>query len=124
MVAFIGPWEFLLLVLIIAFPAIAIWFPQQLAQTRSNEVIERVEDNAESLERDSLESMQQQSQDAQDALDARATVASDRLARRKDALLKQFGAMETALSKIQSQSQWLTSQINSLSAIAPNANSK
>ncbi|MSQ18086.1 MAG: TRAP transporter large permease subunit [Betaproteobacteria bacterium] len=57
------------IVLLIAFPQIAIWFPQQLQDSRNNEIHEQVEDNAESLERDSMESMQQQSDESQKALE-------------------------------------------------------
>ncbi|MFL6156635.1 MAG: flagellar filament capping protein FliD [Marmoricola sp.] len=39
-----------------------------------------------------------------------------RLALRKDTLTKQFTAMETALQQLNSQSSWLTSQLNSLSS--------
>ncbi len=57
------------IVLIIAFPKIAIWFPLELQENRRNEVREQVEDNAESLERDTMENMQQQSQESQEALE-------------------------------------------------------
>jgi flagellar hook-associated protein 2 len=39
-----------------------------------------------------------------------------RLAKRKEALTRQFTAMETALSSLRNQSTWLAGQINSLSA--------
>ena len=38
-----------------------------------------------------------------------------RLAQRQDTMTAQFNALETALGKLQSQSTWLTSQLNSLS---------
>lgn len=71
-----GMFEFMMIqclaiVLIIAFPKIATWFPLELQENRRNEVHERVEDNAESLERDTVESMQQQSQESQEALEKR-----------------------------------------------------
>jgi flagellar hook-associated protein 2 len=37
-----------------------------------------------------------------------------RLAKRKEALTRQFSAMETALSSLKNQSTWLAGQINSL----------
>jgi TRAP-type mannitol/chloroaromatic compound transport system permease large subunit len=69
-----GMFEFMMIqclaiVLIIAFPKIATWFPLELQENRRNEVHERVEDNAESLERDTVENMQQQSQESTDALE-------------------------------------------------------
>jgi len=49
-----------------------------------------------------------------DALTQRSADMDVRLATREQALKAQFTAMETALSAAQSQSAWLTSQINSL----------
>jgi flagellar hook-associated protein 2 len=40
-----------------------------------------------------------------------------RLDRQRAALTAQFTAMETAMSKLQSQGQWLTGQINSLASL-------
>jgi flagellar hook-associated protein 2 len=52
-----------------------------------------------------------------DTLTARQIDIQARLDRQKAALTAQFTAMETAMSKIQSQSQWLTGQINALSSL-------
>jgi len=57
------------ILLIVAFPQIATWFPLELQESRRNVVVEQVEDNAESLERDSMESMQQQTDEANQALE-------------------------------------------------------
>ncbi|HEX7019353.1 MAG TPA: flagellar filament capping protein FliD [Gemmatimonadaceae bacterium] len=52
-----------------------------------------------------------------DSLTQREDDIQARLDQRKAALVAQFTAMETALSKIQAQGQWLTSQINALSSL-------
>lgn len=72
-----GMFEFMILqviaiLLIIAFPKIALWFPLELQEARRGEVVERVEDDAGSLEQDTMESMQQQSQEAVEKADEAA----------------------------------------------------
>jgi len=47
----------------------------------------------------------------------RQTDIQDRLDRQKAALTAQFTAMETAMSKLQTQGQWLTGQINALGSL-------
>jgi flagellar hook-associated protein 2 len=56
-------------------------------------------------------------QSAIDQLTQRATDAQSRLDSTKTALLAQFTAMETALSKITAQGTWLTQQINAMNAV-------
>jgi hypothetical protein len=78
-----GMFEFMILqviaiVLIIAFPKIALWFPLEMQELRRGEVVERVEDDAGSLEQDTMESMQQQSQDALEEPDGAAPPAGDK----------------------------------------------
>jgi len=51
-------------------------------------------------------------QDTVDNLDERIGVMEDRLDRKMEVMINQFIAMETALSTMQSQSDWLTGQIN------------
>ncbi len=53
---------------------------------------------------------QQSLQNEIDHYGTQITAMEDRLARKKDMLLAQYAAMETALQKIQSQSAWLTAQ--------------
>jgi tripartite ATP-independent transporter DctM subunit len=70
-----GMFEFMMIqvlaiVLLIAFPKIATWLPEQLAEARRSEVVEKVEDTAESLERDTMETMQEQSQESLEKADA------------------------------------------------------
>lgn len=48
------------------------------------------------------------------SLERRADDAQARIELRREAMLKQFAAMEAALSRMQSQGNWLTQQINSL----------
>jgi flagellar hook-associated protein 2 len=56
-----------------------------------------------------------------DTLTSRETDIQGRLDRQKAALTAQFTAMETAMSKLQSQGQWLTGQIASLSSLNSNS---
>jgi flagellar hook-associated protein 2 len=44
----------------------------------------------------------------------------DRIARKEENLVRQFTALEKVLTNLQTQSDWLTQQINQLSAWAPN----
>ena len=46
----------------------------------------------------------------------RALLIDDRLARRKESLLKQYAAMETALGKLQTASQSVTALLNAQSS--------
>jgi flagellar hook-associated protein 2 len=55
--------------------------------------------------------------DDQVALAQRQNVVQTRLDTRRAALLKQFTAMEAALSKIQSQGTWLTQQVNAMNGL-------
>jgi len=50
------------------------------------------------------------------ALEERALLIDDRLARRKESLLKQYAAMETALGKLQTASQSVTALLNAQSS--------
>lgn len=52
-----------------------------------------------------------------DLLTSKETDVQTRLDRQRAALTAQFTAMETAMSKVQSQAQWLTGQINALSSL-------
>jgi flagellar hook-associated protein 2 len=52
-----------------------------------------------------------------DTLSARQIDIQGRLDRQKAALTAQFTAMETAMSKLQTQSQWLTGQISALGSL-------
>ena len=45
-------------------------------------------------------------------------VLEDRLDRRELLLIKQYAALETAMSSLQAQSSWLTSQLSSMNANA------
>ncbi|MCD6569364.1 MAG: flagellar filament capping protein FliD [Deltaproteobacteria bacterium] len=49
-----------------------------------------------------------------DRIDDRIDAAEDRLSRKEEILMNQFVMMERLISQLQSQQQWLTSQINSL----------
>lgn len=51
------------------------------------------------------------------SLAGRADDAAARLELRRDAMLRQFAAMEAALSRIQSQGSWLTQQMNAINAM-------
>ncbi len=78
-----GMFEFMILqiiaiILIIVFPKIALWFPLEMQELRRGEVVERVEDDAASLEQDTMESMQQQSQDALEKSDEAAPPPGDK----------------------------------------------
>jgi len=55
-----------------------------------------------------------------DTLTSKETDIQARLDRQKAALTAQFTAMETAMSQVQSQGQWLTGQINALSSLNSN----
>jgi flagellar hook-associated protein 2 len=52
-----------------------------------------------------------------DSLTSKETDIQARLDRQRAALTAQFTAMESAMGKLQSQSQWLTGQINALSSL-------
>jgi flagellar hook-associated protein 2 len=52
-----------------------------------------------------------------DLLTSKETDIQTRLDRQRAALTAQFTAMETAMSKVQSQAQWLTGQISALSSL-------
>lgn len=54
-------------------------------------------------------------QDNIDRLETRITDEESSLDRKMESMIKQFISMEMALSKLQSQSSWMTSQINALS---------
>lgn len=53
-------------------------------------------------------------------LNDRIQVMEARLARRRDALIRRFTAMEEAVARAQSQSNWLASQLGSLSTLTRN----
>ena len=53
-------------------------------------------------------------QDNIDSLQTRMDQMEARLNQKMERMINQFVAMESALSKIQSQSQWLAGQINNL----------
>ncbi len=53
-----------------------------------------------------------------DLINDRIEVLEDRLDRRELLLIKQYAALETAMSSLQAQSSWLTSQLSSLNANA------
>ncbi|HTE44460.1 MAG TPA: flagellar filament capping protein FliD [Gemmatimonadaceae bacterium] len=57
-----------------------------------------------------------------DSLTERQTTIQTRLDARRAALTKQFTAMETALSKLQAQGQWLTQQLNAMNSLQSNNN--
>jgi flagellar hook-associated protein 2 len=59
--------------------------------------------------------------DSIDRLNKRADDVQARLDLRRESLMKQFTAMESALSRIQAQANWLTSQINALHAASSNS---
>ena len=50
------------------------------------------------------------------SLERRSDDVAARLEQRRESLVKQFTAMEAALSRIQSQGNWLTQQITALNA--------
>lgn len=77
--------------------------------TQVTDILTRSGDGTIASQLDSLDS-------SMTALTSRADAAAARLALRREALTKQFTAMEAALSRIQSQGNWLTQQMNAINA--------